>query len=171
MSYLIHHPPSLTDDGCAGSVVSTTFGGVTRYPSFSNFGSGKLVFKITQMAGYNATNVNGLEVGFCIGLPLRPTELQSVTSLIPYLCNLSICPPFLHRCASSSRPPAPPSPAFALEACARPLSSISRTTAAPPAPYLHPSERVPPRTRRLQAGQPDQPPSPRWDNSQLSCLA
>ena len=51
-----------TGDGCAGSVVSVTYAGVARSPSFSNFGSGKLVFKIPQMDGYNASNVGGLTV-------------------------------------------------------------------------------------------------------------
>ena len=52
----------LADDGCAGSVFDITFGGITCYASFANLGSGKLVFRITQMPGYNASNVGGLEV-------------------------------------------------------------------------------------------------------------
>ena len=58
-------PCCCAGDGCAGSIVSVTYADLVRSASFSNFGVGKLVFKIPQMYGYNASNVGGLAVSNC----------------------------------------------------------------------------------------------------------
>ena len=57
-------PPTTTDDGCVGSVATATFGSplVTRSATFSNFGPAKLIYRITQLGGYNTSNAGGLQV-------------------------------------------------------------------------------------------------------------
>ena len=57
-------PQRTTDDSCVGSVAKATFGAplVTRSATFSNFGPGKLIYRITQLGGYNTSNAGGLQV-------------------------------------------------------------------------------------------------------------
>ena len=69
-----------------GSVASATYANVTRYPSFSNFGAGKLILMIHQLEAYNAGNVGGLTVS--------PRDLVVCPSLarlvmhVFYLCQV-----------------------------------------------------------------------------------
>ena len=60
----------------------TTYNGAVRYPSYDHKGVNKSTFKVTQMAGYNATNADGLKICF---------QLRGACPTLDTFCYGGVC--------------------------------------------------------------------------------